>query len=436
MTPQDSTQQRHLVLVQATIQLKILAGALGLSLLLAFGCGATIAGRLNAGWFAVGWGIAFFFPAFIIGMLFGIPKQNDDSAGGKKTSSILTMNGNFAQISDWITKMITGVTLVSAKSVPGYVYRVGKYIGASLTGNEGTPGASIGSAIAVLFSGLGFIAGYLFTSIYLTVVLEDTAQVLSVVDAATDQMSATDKSALLAVTDQMNPTEKQAILAGVTSKTATAPAAAETTSAAEKLQDVAVDPSASPDALELLGNAKMNFGKFDEAAQAFAAAIKKNGSRYRLYQSLATSLFRLKRIPEAVEALERARPLMIGEVAGHVLRFYEVLTFYCLYLPAPASYEKCILYAKEFFSRGTDPYGGIWINYACAFGQKAAAELAKDPNANIDAEAGEARWAVDQALKLAENWRGRVEELMTPANSDNDLAVFRNHPAFKDLRAN
>jgi tetratricopeptide (TPR) repeat protein len=317
---------------------------------------------------------------------------------------------------------------------------MGKYIGASLADGS-KPAVSIGSAIAVLFSGLGFIAGFLFASVYLTVVLEDTAQVLSVVDVATEKLSATDKSALLAVTDQMNTAEKQAIPAGaapktLADKTLAAQNLAQASSAAEKLKDVAVDPSASQDALELLGNAKMNLGIFEEAAQAFSAAIKKDGSRYRLYQSLATALFRLKRVPEAVETMERARPLVVSEAAGHVLRFYEILTFYCLYLPAPASYEKCILYAKEFLSRGTDPYGGIWINYACAFGLKAAAKRAAEPNANIDAEAAEARIAVDQALRLAQNWRARIEQLMTQANADNDLAVFRNHPAFRDFQAN
>ena len=369
MSPQDSTQQRHLVLVQATIQLKALAWALGLSLLLAFGCGERrSAGRIQRGWFAVGWGVRILFPSFIIGMLFGIPKHNDAATGGKQSSSQLTMNGNFAQISDWITKMITGVTLVSAKSVPGYVYRVGKYIGASFTGNEGTPGASVGSAIAVLFSGLGFIAGYLFTSIYLTVVLEDTAQVLNVVDAAADQMSSTDKTALLAVTDQMNPTEKQAIIAR---GAAPAQNTEQTTSAAEKLQDVAVDPSASADALELLGNAKMNFNKFDEAAQAFSAAIKKNGSRLSPCVSLlATALFRLKRNSRRAVETMRTRvpgPLYLEKSRGHgapVLR--RSLTFCTAFTCRRLrGYEKCILTPRNFWREATffDPYEGIWINY-------------------------------------------------------------------------
>lgn len=436
--------QRSKVLIQATYQLIGLSIALFLSVVLAFGCGATIAGRLNAGWIAIGWGLAFFFPAFIIGMLFGIPKSNDNAAKDPKASAALTMNGNFAQISDWITKMITGVTLVNAKAIPTYITNAGKFIGASL--KAGDAAASAGSAIAVLFSGLGFIAGYLFTSVYLTQILEDTVRSLSCVDQVVDDMSSKDKTNVYGVTEQMNPTEKAAVATGVNPRqpfleTLSSPAVAEaavtakklqTDSAAEKLRDIPVDPSASAESLELLGNAKMNFGKWDEAVDALQQAIKKDATRYRPFQSLAIALVHQDKIVEAVQALERARPLLAGETASHILQFYEFLTYYCLYLDEPASFQKCIPYAQEFFSQGTDPSGGIWINYACAYGLKAKYKRASDPNANIDAEAAEARKAIEQALKLSANWRPRVLQLMNnPGSIDNDLKLFQ--PYFKDL---
>jgi tetratricopeptide (TPR) repeat protein len=422
--------QRERVLEQAKHQLIILTAVLIFSLMLAFGCGATIAGRLNSGWIAAGWGFAFFLPAFIIGMLFGIPKNNDNAASEKKTASALTMNGNFAQISDWITKMITGVTLVSAKNIPSYVYRAGQYIGLSLTGKTSDAAASTGSAIAVLFSGLGFIAGYLFTSIYLTVVLEDTAQSLNDVAA---QLSPEEKSAL--EPDADSPGQAVAKLAEQGSQNVSPVAQKAQKAAVQKLRYMPVDPSANADALELLGNAKMSVGKFDEAELAFSEAIKKNASWYRLRQSLATARFRQKKFQEAVEAMESGLDLVAGEVPSRILAFYEVLVEYCLHLPAPANYEKCMKYAQQFLSRGSDAdkYGGVSIDYANAYGLKAAEKRRSDPNANIDEEATAARKLIDYALKMSPDWRHDIQSFMNPAADEHYLAVFRNDPAFADL---
>jgi tetratricopeptide (TPR) repeat protein len=426
MTSNDAKEQ---VLKHAKIQLKALVGVLVFSLFLALGCGATIGGKLMAGAIAAAWGFAFFLPAFIVGMLFGIPKRNDGAASDKNQ---LVMNGNFAQISDWITKMITGVTLVSAKNIPGYISAAGSFVGNSLMGSKdaAAAAASTGSAIAVLFSGLGFIAGYLFTSVYLTVVLELTAQALTV-EAIAEQMSATDKSLLQPPIEPPRPEPPPQ--PGTQEANLLAQRQIQTVSAAQKLQDLPVDPTASAEALELLGNAKMSVGKFEDAAQAFAEAIKKNGAKYRLRQSVATALFRLKKYPEAVEQMERARPLMVGETSNHILAFYDYLTYYCLYLPEPASYQKCLLYVDEFLQQGDDLYGGIAINCACAYGLKAAEKRAANPAANIDEEAVKARANLDKALKLAPNWRTRIEQLMDPKSPDHDLAVFVGHRAFDHL---
>jgi tetratricopeptide (TPR) repeat protein len=240
--------------------------------------------------------------------------------------------------------------------------------------------------------GLGFIAGYLFTSVYLTVVLDLTEQSLSL-DAVAAGLSAEERSALMADVD-IKPDMPAAKLD-------------RTSGAVRKLQDLAVDLSASDSSLELLGNAKLRGGKFQNAVLVFFELIRRDAACYRFYRSLAVALYRWNRIPEAVETLERARPLVVSELEA----FYEFLTRCCLRV----SYRKCILYAEEFFALGLEG-AAVSRNYACAFGLKAREKLKADPNANIDEEAAAARKALGQA------------KLDDPA-----LEVFRNRPEFADV---
>jgi tetratricopeptide (TPR) repeat protein len=413
----DDSKQLGEAMKQAKYQLLGLLVTLSLSLLVIFSCGATVAGRLYAGWIAIGWGLAFFFPAFTVGMLFGIPKQNEDAAETKKASS-LAMNGNFAQISDWMTKMITGVTLVNAKNIPSYIDRAGTYVGASLT-SSGDVGPSLGGAIAILFSGLGFVAGFIFTSVYLSLALHATVNTLNDV---VRRLSSGERESLVPP-DVPKPPGVRAPQANT--------AAQET--AVAKLKDLQVDPSASAEALQLLGNAKMNVGRFEEAQEAFTYAIEKSPKVYRLRQSLATALFRQKKVSEAVKAMESGIPLLDGETRNHILAFYETLTEYCLRLPSPANYQKCMQYAQQFLSKYTDDYGGIAIDYAGAYGLKASDKLRNDPQANIDEEAKEARKWVDRTLAASYDWREDIETFLNPRANENYLAVFKDHPAFANL---
>jgi hypothetical protein len=125
----------------------------------------------------------------VIGLLFGIPKsisdpssaasptannqsnlRADDSAAGGRRSSY-TVNTNLEQISDWLTKIIVGVGLTEIPSIRDQFFKIAAFCGDGFI--SGTPptasaAAPVVAAVIIIY-GLtaGFLAGYLFTRIFL-----------------------------------------------------------------------------------------------------------------------------------------------------------------------------------------------------------------------------------------------------------------------------
>jgi len=87
--------------------------------------------------------------------------QNDSGSDGRGFG--LGINTNLEEISDWLTKMLVGIGLVQLKQIPSYVVRIGAYTGQSL----GTGMESTASSIVIYFGGLGFLASYLLTRMFI-----------------------------------------------------------------------------------------------------------------------------------------------------------------------------------------------------------------------------------------------------------------------------
>jgi len=117
----------------------------------------------------------------VLGLLFGIPRYTKpDGPGGS-----IAPNNNLEQISDWLTKMIVGITLVQF----GPIVQKTKVVALQITNaiypcagrcpdNTCAAGCqenyAIGLAIIVFFSSAGFLMMYLWSRIYL---LLDVARV-------------------------------------------------------------------------------------------------------------------------------------------------------------------------------------------------------------------------------------------------------------------
>jgi len=110
---------------------------------------------------------ASFLVGVLLGFIFGIPRAlQAQSQGQGDVGLTYHVNTNLEQISDWLTKIIVGVSLVELGRVPELFKRLGSYLSTCL--GELCKSPSVAVVVVVLFVVLGFLAGYLLTRLYLT----------------------------------------------------------------------------------------------------------------------------------------------------------------------------------------------------------------------------------------------------------------------------
>ncbi|MGH9378821.1 MAG: hypothetical protein ACRD1I_08480 [Terriglobia bacterium] len=127
---------------------------------------------------AAGFGILIAGSAFIIGVLFGFlfgfPSRSDDqsSSGGAPSKSLL-YNTNLEEISEWLTKVILGASLVELNKLPPLVSELSTYIARAVeprnfhaaVAHSATSPTSAPVAMAILgyFWSCGLLYGYIYT---------------------------------------------------------------------------------------------------------------------------------------------------------------------------------------------------------------------------------------------------------------------------------
>jgi hypothetical protein len=79
------------------------------------------------------------------------------------------VNTNLEDISDWLTKIIVGLTLVQFRELTGYFRECAALFAAGL--GEGNQSLAFAQGAIVYFSVLGFLCGYLMTQLFLAVAL-------------------------------------------------------------------------------------------------------------------------------------------------------------------------------------------------------------------------------------------------------------------------
>jgi hypothetical protein len=101
----------------------------------------------------------------VLGFLFGIPRFRADA----KIDSDYLPNTNLEQVSDWLTKIIIGATLVQLDDIARAIGRLSSSIGAEI----GQAGGATAASTAMIFSFVGgFMWAYLWTSVRLSKELE------------------------------------------------------------------------------------------------------------------------------------------------------------------------------------------------------------------------------------------------------------------------
>lgn len=100
----------------------------------------------------------------VLGFLFGVPRLRSQTPHQPMTGehSQFTPNTNLEQISDWLTKIIVGATLVQLNSVLARLQATAQYVGDSIGGGEAGP---VSGAAMVYFFTAGFMWGYLWCSV-------------------------------------------------------------------------------------------------------------------------------------------------------------------------------------------------------------------------------------------------------------------------------
>ena len=101
----------------------------------------------------------------VLGFLFGVPKFRADA----KIDGAYLPNTNLEQVSDWLTKIIIGATLVQLDDIARAIGNLSSMIGAQIGQASGSTAAST----AMIFSFVGgFMWAYLWTSVRLSKELE------------------------------------------------------------------------------------------------------------------------------------------------------------------------------------------------------------------------------------------------------------------------
>jgi hypothetical protein len=98
----------------------------------------------------------------VLGFIFGVPRLRAASGVGGATSSVFVPNTNLEQISDWLTKIIVGATLVQMQPLAAGIGELAASVGGQLK----TQGATaVSGGVMILYFAGGFMWGYLWCSL-------------------------------------------------------------------------------------------------------------------------------------------------------------------------------------------------------------------------------------------------------------------------------
>jgi hypothetical protein len=133
----------------------------------------------------------------LLGFIFGIPRTLDPASrvavanaaaqAGPVASSqaALAANTNLERVSDWLTTLLIGATLVQSQNVIAWVGSLGEKFKDGLTIQALVP------LIVVYYFALAFLGTYLITRLYLTFALQQTLALLTGVTGVGPKIEAT-----------------------------------------------------------------------------------------------------------------------------------------------------------------------------------------------------------------------------------------------------
>jgi hypothetical protein len=108
----------------------------------------------------------------LLGFLFGVPRTREAAEAARQGQdaravqrAVLAANTNLERVSDWLTTLLLGATLVQIQPLAKWIGELGK-------GLKTDPAETLMPIIVVYFLVLGFLGVYLMTRLYLTYALQ------------------------------------------------------------------------------------------------------------------------------------------------------------------------------------------------------------------------------------------------------------------------
>lgn len=123
----------------------------------------------------------------LLGFVFGIPRTLDPASraavatatsqggAGAASNAIMAANTNLERISDWLTTLLIGATLVQIKDIAAWIGNLGR----GLLQGGATANDAIIPVIVIYFFTLAFLGVYLITRLYLTSAFVQTLGMLA-----------------------------------------------------------------------------------------------------------------------------------------------------------------------------------------------------------------------------------------------------------------
>lgn len=404
--------------------LKVTAVALGVALLLGFLVVAlryfpSYVWRTNKAWTVTGqtlaallWSLAWTAAGFVLGFLFGIPKViqgNNAAATAQQAASTnlspqsdepyqMRVNTNLEEISDWLTKLIVGATLTQLVKIPGYVTTAAHFM-AQGTGESGAPFAA---AILIYFTSVGFLTGYILTRMFLS-------GAFALADRLPEGFEAVVQSASLPGSDGGGNDPR-------------------VTKATAQLATVPISDSLTTQEANILARSALVAKDPARALRAASVAVNHDPSDAQAQLNYAVALSMMNAASRLVlERLDNAHGLISPDVDPNVREdMFNTLIYTALYQDPPEGFETAIRYGEEFTSKNQPSKASIWINLACAYGQKYAwlkAQATADAQIATDV-ANKAVFSIQQALSKNPSSKLRFQQLSDSTSSDNDLSIL------------
>jgi tetratricopeptide (TPR) repeat protein len=326
----------------------------------------------------------------LVGFLFGIPRtlQGDVADKTKRTYQV---NTNLEQISDWLTKIIVGLTLVNLREIPGQIMTMNEYFAPALGG--GRSAEALAGGAAVYFSVTGFFWGYLGTRLYLAGAIpwaDDAGNISAVLDAARAAAESTGSQEPVAPNAAPQP--------------ATTEAPAELKRVVRAADATRPDPSAVPrDDARTIALSYYATGRFKDAIPYFDAANTDPAADPQFTLHHAVALGESEQYRRAVDLLE-----LLARQRKGVPNVYQLLGYYMLWLPDRL--KDALRYNQEYLNAIPDVDAAAYFNSACAHADLYAQLRTTDERAAA-VHHDQALSDLRRAIAIDQRYRDRAYEL-------------------------